>query len=201
MKFDPKSLNKRDLHELFANTILPRPIAFVSTIGEDGIFNLAPFSFFTPLCLKPAVVGLSIGWKRGGKKKDTLRNIEFTKDFVVNVVTDSLAEAMNKASAEYSSGVDEFEEVGLTAGKSDVVQAPLVVESPVNLECQLVQILALGEIPSGSTVVIGEVVLVHIRDDLWKEDHIEISKLRPIGRLGGDYYCRTTDLFEMKRLE
>lgn len=201
MKINPTDLNKRDLHEFFVSTIIPRPIAFISSIGSDGVFNLAPFSFFSPLCLKPAVIALSIGWKRDGEKKDTLRNIEYSKDFVVNVVTETLAEAMNKSSAEYPSDVDEFEESGLTPEKADVVKAPLVVESPVNMECKLVQILELGEIPTGSTVVIGEVILVHVRDDLWIKDHIEMSRLKAIGRLGGDLYCRITDLFEMKRPE
>lgn len=201
MKINPADMNKKDLHELFVSAVVPRPIAFVSSIGNDGVFNLAPFSFFNPLCLKPAIIALCIGWKRDGQKKDTLRNIEYSKDFVVNVVTETLAEAMNKSSAEYPSEVDEFEEIGLTPGKADVVKSPLVVESPVNMECKLVQILEFGEIPTGSNVVIGEVILVHIRDDLWIKDHIEMSKLKVIGRLGGDLYCRMTDLFEMKRPE
>jgi flavin reductase (DIM6/NTAB) family NADH-FMN oxidoreductase RutF len=201
MKINLANLERRDLHELFVSAVVPRPIAFVSSIGNDGVFNLAPFSFFNPLCLKPAVISLSIGWKRDGRKKDTLRNIEYSKDFVVNVVTETLAEAMNESSAEYPSEVDEFQEVGLTPGKADVVNAPLVVESPVNMECKLIQTLEFGEIPTGSTVVIGEIVLVHIRDDLWIKDHIEISKLKAVGRLGGNLYCRITDLFEMKRPE
>jgi flavin reductase (DIM6/NTAB) family NADH-FMN oxidoreductase RutF len=200
MKINPANLNKRDLHELFVSAILPRPIAFVSTIGKDGVFNLAPFSFFIPLCLKPAIVGLGIGWRRDGQKKDTLRNIEYSKDFVVNIVTETLAEAMNQASAEYPSGVDEFREVGLTPVKADLVKAPMVAESPVSIECKLIQILKFGEIPTGSHVVIGEVVLAHIRDELWSGDHIEVTKLKAIGRLGGDLYCRTTDTFEMKRI-
>ena len=200
MKINPANLNKRDLHELFVSAILPRPIAFVSTIGKDGVFNLAPFSFFIPLCLEPAIVGLGIGWRRDGQKKDTLRNIEYSKDFVVNIVTETLAEAMNQASAEYPSGVDEFREVGLTPVKADLVKAPMVAESPVSIECKLIQILKFGEIPTGSHVVIGEVVQAHIRDELWSGDHIEVTKLKAIGRLGGDLYCRTTDTFEMKRI-
>jgi flavin reductase (DIM6/NTAB) family NADH-FMN oxidoreductase RutF len=101
MKISPTDLDRRTQHELFASAIIPRPIAFVSTIGEDGVFNLAPFSFFAPLWLKPAILAFSIGWKRDGQKKDTLRNIEFSRDFVFNVVTEPLAEAMNKASFEY----------------------------------------------------------------------------------------------------
>lgn len=199
MKINLSDLNNRELHELFTSAILPRPIAFVSTIGENGVFNLAPFSFFNQLCLKPAIVGFNIGWKREGQEKDTLRNIEFSKDFVINVVTETLAEAMNQACAEYPSDVDEFAEVGLTPVKADLVKAPMVAESPVNMECRLVQILKFGEAPTGSHVAIGEVILVHVKDELWANNHIEISKLKPIGRLGEDFYCRTKDIFEMKR--
>jgi flavin reductase (DIM6/NTAB) family NADH-FMN oxidoreductase RutF len=199
MKITPSHLSKKDMHELLMSAILPRPIAFVSTIGEDGIFNLAPFSCFTPVGLKPALVCLQIGWKRDGEKKDTLRNIESAKDFVVNSVDEALAEAMNQTSAEYPSDIDEFKEVGLTAIKSDLVRAPRVAESPVSMECQLVKILEYGEAPTGSHVVIGEILLFHVKDELWCGDEIDISKWKPIGRLGGDLYCRTRDVFEMKR--
>jgi len=199
VKIIPANLNKKDSHELLMSAILPRPIAFVSTVGEDGVFNVAPFSCFAPIGMKPALVCLQISWKRDGQKKDTLRNIEFTKDFVVNVVDESMAEAMNQASADYPSDVDEFKEVGLTAVKSDLVKAPRVAESPINMECKLLQILQFGEISTGSNVVIGEVVLVHVKDELWADDQIDISKWKPIGRLGGQLYCRMTDRFEMKR--
>ena len=199
MKITPSHLSKKNMHELFMSAILPRPIAFVSTIGEDGIFNLAPFSCFAPIGLKPALVCLQSGWKRDGNKKDTLRNIEYEKNFVVNGVDEALAEAMNQTSAEYPSDIDEFKEAGLTAIKSDLVRAPRVAESPVNMECQLVKILEFGEAPTGSHVVIGEVLLFHVKDELWCGEEIDISKWKPIGRLGGDLYCRTRDVFEMKR--
>jgi len=198
MKIIPANLNKRESHELFMSAIVPRPIAFVSTVGEDGIFNLAPFSCFTSLCLKPALICLSIGWKRDGKKKDTLRNIEFTKDFVINVVDESLGEPMHLASFEFPSDVDEFKEVGLTPKKSDRVKAPRVAESPVNMECELIRVLEFGEIPSGCHVIIGKVVLVHVKDELWSVDHIIISKFKPLGRLGEELYCRAAEIFEMK---
>jgi len=199
MKITPSHLSKKNMHELLMSAILPRPIAFVSTIGEDGIFNLAPFSCFTPVGLKPALVCLQIGWKRDGNKKDTLRNIEYEKNFVVNGVDEALAEAMNQTSAEYPSDIDEFKEAGLTAIKSHLVRAPRVAESPVSMECQLVKILEFGEAPTGSHVVIGEILLFHVKDELWQGNEIDISKWKPIGRLGGDLYCRTRDVFEMKR--
>jgi flavin reductase (DIM6/NTAB) family NADH-FMN oxidoreductase RutF len=199
MKINPTQLDRRDSHELLMGAIVPRPIAFVSTVGKDGVFNVAPFSCFAPVGLKPARVCLSIDRRRDGQKKDTLRNIESSRDFVVNIVDEPLAEAMNQASAEYPSDVDEFEEVGLTPVKSDIVKAPMVAESPVNMECEVIQILEFGKTSSDGHVVIGEVVLVHIEDALWCGTQVEIANLKAIGRLGGELYCRTTDTFEMKR--
>ena len=199
MKIDPTNLDYRGSHELIRGVIVPRPIAFVSTIGEDGVFNVAPFSNFAPICLKPVLLCVSISWKRDGQKKDTLKNIEFSKDFIVNIVDETLAEAMNQASAEYPSNVDEFKEVGLTPVKGDIVKAPMVAESPVSLECKLVQILEFGDAPRRTSVVIGEVLQVHIKDELYSGDQIQMSKLKAIGRLGGELYCRIADTFEMKR--
>jgi len=201
MKIIPANLSKRDSHELLMSAILPRPIAFVSTVGKDGIFNVAPFSCFTPVGMKPALVCLQIGSRRDGQKKDTLENIEFSKDFVVNVVDESFADAMNQASFDYPSSVDEFEKIGLTPAKSEIVKAPRVAESPINMECRLLKILKFGEVPAESNIIIGELVLVHVKDELWAGDHIDISKWKPIGRLGEELYCRMTDIFEMKKPE
>jgi len=201
MKIYPTDLNRRDAHELMMSAVLPRPIAFVSTVGEDGVFNLAPFSCFAPMGMKPTIVALEFSYRRDGRKKDTLKNIEFSKDFVINLVNESLAEAMNKTSATFPSSVDEFKEAGLTPIKSDLVKAPRVAESPINMECKLLQILQFGKSPSVTSLVIGEVVLFHVRDEFYVNNEIQISKLKAVGRLGGDFYCRTTDMFEMKRPE
>ena len=201
MEITPENLGKRELHELFMSAILPRPIAFVSTIGDDGILNAAPFSCVAPIGLKPALVCFNIGRKRNGLKKDTLKNIESCKEFVINVVDEALAEPMNQAAAEYPPEVDEFKEAGLTPRKSQLVKPPMIAESPVNMECRLKQILEFGEAPGGSHVIIGEVVLVHVKDALWTGIDIDVTRLQPIGRLGAQLYCRTTDVFEMKRPE
>lgn len=198
MKIDPAKLNRKDAHELLVGAIVPRPIAFVSTVGPDGVYNVAPFSFFAGMSAKPAIVGFGVGAKRDGGKKDTLVNIESTKEFVIAVVTESLAQAMNQASASYPPEVDEFKEAGLTPLKADLVKAPLVGESPINMECRLRQILDFGE-PKLTRFVIGEIVLVHVKDEVYKNDQIQISELKAIGRLGADLYCRTADVFEMKR--
>jgi len=199
MKIDPSTLDFRKSHELLLGVTVPRPIAFVSTVGADGVFNVAPFSLFTVLSAKPPMVCLGIGRKRDGQKKDTLKNIEFSRDFVVNIVNEALAEAMNQSSAEYPSDVDEFKEVGLTPVKSDIVKAPMVGESPISMECRVVQIIEFGDAPRYTSIVIGEVIQIHINDDILIDGKIQASKLRAVGRLGGELFCRTTDIFEMKR--
>ncbi len=201
MKFVPSSLTRKDMHDLIMSAVLPRPIAFVSTVDETGTFNLAPFSCFAPVGLQPALVCLQISWRRDGKKKDTLRNIQTTKEFVVNVVDESFAKAMNRAATEYPPEIDEFKEVGLTPAFGDRVSAPMVAESPVNMECRLVTNLEFGEAPTGGHVVIGEIVMFHVEDKLLKQREIDISRWNPIGRLGGDLYCRVKDIFEMKRTD
>jgi len=199
MKIDPATLDRKTAHEIMVGAALPRPIAFISTIGENGIYNLAPYSFFIPMSVKPAIVGVGIGRKRDGSKKDTLVNIEFTGDFVINVVTESLAEAMNQTAGEYPPEVDEFRVSKLTPGKADFVKSPMVGESPIKMECRLLQILEFGEFPGMNNFVIGKVVQVHVKDEFWANGDIQSSRLKTIGRMGGDLYCRTTDVFEMKR--
>jgi flavin reductase (DIM6/NTAB) family NADH-FMN oxidoreductase RutF len=199
MKCDPRDLDVKEAHDLLVGAVLPRPIAFVSTLGEHGIYNVAPFSYFTVVSSKPAVLGIGIGRKRDGTKKDTLVNIEFMRDFVVNTVTESLLEAMNQASGEYASHVDEFKEIGLTPCPSDLVRSPRVAESPVNMECRLMQILEFGQAPRIQSFVIGEIMRVHVQDEVWVNGVISADKLKAIGRLGEDLYCRTLDMFEMKR--
>ncbi len=198
MKIDLANLNRRDSHQLLVGAIVPRPIAWVSTVGEDGIFNLAPFSFYSGMSSKPAVVGFCVAATRDGQKKDTLRNIEFAKEFVINVVDETLAESMNVTSASYPSDVDEFKEAGLTPVKADLVKAPMVAESPINLECRLTQILEFGEAPRKNGFIIGEVLRAHVKDELYGDGEIQMSELKAIGRLGGELYCCTRDTFEME---
>lgn len=199
MKIDPSQLDWMDAHELLVGAVLPRPIAFVSTIGENGVNNVAPFSFCVPISVQPAYIGFSISRYREGRKKDTLVNIEFSKDFVINIVTEELVDAMNQASNDYPSDVDEFKEAGLTPVKSDLIRSPRVAESPVNMECRLVKILEFGETPRITSFVIGEILRVHVKDDLWIDNKIKADRLKAVGRLGEELYCRTTDMFEKKR--
>jgi flavin reductase (DIM6/NTAB) family NADH-FMN oxidoreductase RutF len=199
MKIDPANLDRKGIHDILVGAVLPRPIAFISTLGPDGVYNLAPYSFFIPVSMKPVMVGIGIGRKRDGSKKDTLVNIEWGKDFVVNLVTEALAEAMNQTAGEYPKEVDEFQVAGLTPIKADRVKSPRVAESPINMECRLHQILGFGDSPGLNEFVLGEVLRVHVKDEYWVNGEIQATKLKAIGRMGGDFYCRTADVFEMKR--
>ncbi|MFC2069336.1 flavin reductase family protein [Chloroflexota bacterium] len=199
MKFDLADLDFINAHRFFNAAIAPRPICLVSTVGENGVFNVAPFANYGRLSTKPSIVYIGVGAKRRARqRKDTIINIDFTKDFVINTVDEALVEPMNQAAANYPSDIDEFKEVGLTAVKSDLVKAPRVAESPISMECKLNQVLKFGEYPDSIEVVLEEVLLVHVRDDLWINGAINISKYKTLGRIGGDLYCRITDTFEMK---
>ena len=199
MKIDVENLDYKEKHDVLMGCILPRPIAFVSTVGEDGVLNVAPFSCFAPLSSQIPHVGIGIGTYRDGRKKDTLTNIRFSKDFVVGLVNEELAEAMNKAATDWPIEVDEFKETGLTPAKADLVNASLVAESPINMECRLKQIIDLGDATMGSDFIIGQVLRIHIKDEFYSDGEIQMSKLKAVGRLGADLYCRTGDIFEMKR--
>jgi flavin reductase (DIM6/NTAB) family NADH-FMN oxidoreductase RutF len=200
-KIDPQDLSRYDAHELLTGMVTPRPIALVSTIGKNGVYNIAPYSYFTAICNHPMIVGFSQGRKSKGQKKDTLQNIEFSKEFVINAVTEELAEAMVQTARAYPIDVDEFKETGLTPVKADLVEAPLLVESPINMECRLLQILEFGKESQKHEFVIGEVVRVHIKDAFMVDGQLQPLKLRVIGRLSGHgrTYCRTTDIFDIRR--
>ena len=197
MNIETANLNWGELHELLGRAIAPLSVAFISTIGEDGIYNAAPFSLVVPVSWNPPIICVSFGLRKG-QKKDTLRNIEFSKDFVINIMDETLLKPVIQASADYPSDVDEIKEVGLTAIAADRVKSPRIAEAQVSLECQLVQRLELGEGANLRGVVFGEAVLVHVKDEVWVDGKIDPSRLNPVGRLGGGIYCRTKDIFEMK---
>ena len=201
MRIDPKNLKQQESYRLLTDLVVPRPIAWVSTVSDTGIYNLAPFSAYAMVSTSPMLVCFAIGTTRDGRKKDTILNIELTKEFVVSVVTEDLAESMNKTSASYPRNVSEYEKVGLTPVKADLVKVPMVGESPINMECAVLQILEFGQTPTLSSIVIGEILLVHIADGLYDKQTRRISGLKTVGRLGGDgdIYCRTLDTFQMKR--
>ncbi len=199
MKFRPDPMDFRARHHLFSGTMVPRGIFLISTVGEDGINNVAPFASIVTVSVQPSLRGFEVSTRRDGQPKDTLRNVWFTNDFVINLVDESMAEAMNQASADYPPEVDEFKETGLTPVPADMVKSPMVGESSTSLECKVIQILEFGEFPRISRFVIAEVVLVHIKDEYLIDGELDKTKLKAIGRLGGELFCRTSDTFVMKR--
>ena len=179
--------------------IVPRPIAFVSTVSENGALNLAPFSFFTGIGANPPAVCFCPSNRADGSHKDTLVNVETTGEFVVNVVPEAIAEQMNLCSGEYPPDVDEFASSGLTPAPSLVVKPPRVRESPAAMECRLLQVVRISARPDGGNLVIGEVVRFHVDDAIISNYQINPDKLRAIGRMGGAEYTRTRDRFAMIR--
>ncbi len=199
MKIEPGALPRHEAHDFFASLIVPRPIAFVSTVNEKGQYNAAPFSAFNRLANNPPVVAIGIA-RRKGQKKDTVRNIEAIGDFVINLVDENLAAAMSKTSAEFPPEVDEIKEAGLTPLKSDKVKSPRIAEAPISIECKLLQTIELGNSPNRGTIILGEVVMIHIKDEVMTGGKIDPLKAKIVGRLGeSNIYCRTTDIFKLDR--
>jgi flavin reductase (DIM6/NTAB) family NADH-FMN oxidoreductase RutF len=192
---DPKTFER--FNAVLTGVIVPRPIAFVSTVSPDDEVNLAPYSFFNAVSYDTVV--FSSARNVDNKSKDTLRNIEETGEFVVNIVVDPIAEAMNATSAEFPEGVDEFEIAGLSHAPSQIVKPPRVAESPVNIECKLDQVVQIGSGDHEHGLVIGKIVLLHIRDDVIDGHRIDQAKLMATGRMAGNMYCRTNDRYEMVR--
>ncbi|MCA1064223.1 flavin reductase family protein [Rossellomorea sp. AcN35-11] len=201
MDIKPETLEWQAAYKLMIGSILPRPIAFVSSLDEDGNANLAPYSFFTAICADPMLVCFS-PMRRGkdGSKKDTLENIEKTKEFVINIVSEEFAEKMNDCAIEFESCVDEFEQVGLTKKESHTVKPPGVSESKVQLECVLHEVLHFGDHPGAGSLVIGKVECVRVDDELYHDGKIDSEKLKPVGRLAGQMYTKPlSDSFELIR--
>jgi flavin reductase (DIM6/NTAB) family NADH-FMN oxidoreductase RutF len=200
LRFDPADRSSAEIYRLMIGAIVPRPIAFVSSIDANGILNLAPFSFFTACSANPPVVCFSPIVRAGPQPlKDTLRNIQATGEFVVNIVSEEFAGQMNASSAEVPPEVDEFKLSGLTPLASDLVRPPRVAESHVQMECRLRQIITISEKPQGGYLVLGDVLRFHIDEAVLDGDKIDPDRLRAIGRMGGPTYARTRDRFDMLR--
>jgi flavin reductase (DIM6/NTAB) family NADH-FMN oxidoreductase RutF len=203
--FNAADLTPQQNYKLLAGTVLPRPIAFVSTISARGIRNLAPFSFFTVASANPPIVVFCPLFRPPNPKqlastKDTLSNIVATKEFVLNIVSEDFVGKMNEAAAEVPPEVDEWELSGLTPVPSELVSPPRVGESRMQMECRLVQLVVASEKPLGGTIVMGEVLRFHVADEILKDDyHIDADELNAVGRMAGAGYIRTTDRFDLER--
>jgi flavin reductase (DIM6/NTAB) family NADH-FMN oxidoreductase RutF len=203
MNVRPAQIPYRDFYRILLSSVAPRPIAWVSTLN-NGHLNLAPFSFFNAVSAKPPLLGFSPSLRLvdgHSAPKDTLHNIRETGEFVVNVVTFAVADAMNLTSGEYDSSVDEFALAKLNTRPSQVVRPPQVAESPVSFECKLNRIIDFGTEPPSGSLVIGEIVCVHLEESVLKEDRLDPDTLDLIGRMGGVQYSRTTERFDLKRPE
>lgn len=202
--FDPANSQPRQIYKLMTGIIVPRPIALVSTVDAHGIANLAPFSFFTGVGSVPPTVLFcptlrSVGGPEADQRKDTLRNVEDTGEFVVNVVSDAIAAGANAAAAEVAPEVDEFQLAHLTAIPSEMVRAPRVAESPAHMECRLMQVVYTSHLPGSGVVVLGEVVRFHVREDLFDDFRVDPAGLDAVGRMAGNTWVRTRDRIELIR--
>jgi flavin reductase (DIM6/NTAB) family NADH-FMN oxidoreductase RutF len=191
---DPGTISPGDFYRFMISVIVPRPIAFVSTMNADGHHNVAPFSYYNAITNQPPLIGISINHRRGNPK-DTYRNIEHTGEFVVNTVDEALGARMVQTSGEWPEDVDEFQLAGLTPVPSDLVRPPRVGESPVSLECRLYRSIELGT----TFFVVGEILRAHVRDDVLSEGRVDIARLKPLGRLGGDGYSVVRDVIHLPR--
>lgn len=194
MILDPLTLPTPEIYRFLISAIIPRPIAFVSTMSASGAPNLAPFSYFNAISSEPPLVGIAIN-DRAGDPKDTLRNIRETREFVVNLVSESLLDAMVVTAGEWPRNVNEFESARLTPAASERVMPPYVAESPLQLECRLYREIPLG----GSFLVVGEVVLARVADDVITDGRVDAEKLKPVGRLGGELYAPLGPLLKRPR--
>ncbi|MFI5371362.1 MAG: flavin reductase family protein [Candidatus Eisenbacteria bacterium] len=193
MILDLDQLPARERHQLLIGTVVPRPIAFVSTIGAGG-HNVAPFSYFALIATTPPLLGVSIGLRRGAPK-DTLRNVRETGDFVVNVVDEAMIRQVVQASGEWPYGEDEFAIAGLTPVGSERVRSPRVAESPVSYECTVERIVDFD----ATSLVVGRIVRAHVRDDLFHDGRVDPARLRPVSRLGAEDYAPVREVFALAR--
>lgn len=200
MEIDPEAINTRRMYEWMIHTILPRPIAWVSTVSPEGYTNLAPFSFFQGVCAKPPTLLFCPVNNRDGTPKDTLRNIEATGEFVVNLVRQADVEAMNATSESLPPGDSEFEHFGVVPVPSMVVRPPRVAGAPVSFECRLDRVVRISEGPAGGNAVFGRILRMHVADSVLGPDgdpHPDLLDL--VGRAGGDDFVRTRDRFVLER--
>ncbi|MBV9787099.1 MAG: flavin reductase family protein [Chloroflexi bacterium] len=198
MQIDPAVLTEREIYKILTGAVVPRPIAWVATIGEEGTPNLAPFSYFNIACTDPPML-LFCPQRRGdGSPKDTLRNVQTTGEFVLHIVSEELAAAMNQTSAEYPYATDEFAATGLRAAPSSLVAPPRVADAAVAFECRVEQIVHVGS-ARGGEIVIGRVLQIHVRDDVYHDGYIILDALKPVARLAGNDYARVNDTFSLQR--
>ena len=196
MQIDPALHTIADNYKLLTNLVVPRPIAWVTSLSKNGVVNLAPFSFFNAVGSNPLYIIISIGLNDAGEAKDTARNITDIGEFVVNLITEELFDAMNISAADFPPDQSELAAAHLNVSPSAQIKVPRVAEAQASLECKLFSVQQLGS----NTLFIGEVVMFHVADHLI-DSNMHINNFAPIGRLGSpSVYCRTTDRFDVERI-
>lgn len=201
MIIDLGPLPTRERYAWMTATVLPRPIAFVSTASPEGVVNLAPFSYFNGVSSTPPVLSVAIGPKRGGVPKDTIRNIEATGELVINVVPRAIAALMVKTSGDYDPEVSEFDVSGLTRVPSQLVRPPRVGECPIAFECRCLQVVKVGPPGMATSLVLAEVVLLHVSSDVLTDGRVDPRKVDPVARLGGSLYATLGEVWSIERPE
>jgi flavin reductase (DIM6/NTAB) family NADH-FMN oxidoreductase RutF len=200
MQIDPAAAAVQDVYQYLVGIVTPRPIAWVTTISPGGVVNLAPFSFFNAFGANPPIVVFSPTLRRNGTKKDTLLNLEKLGEFVVHTAVASLAEAVNLTSKEIPPDQSEVALAGLVTVPSAKVKPPRIVAAPTAMECVVKQIIPCGTGPIAANLVIGEVVMIHVSDEVLDgKGGVDPRKLKTVARLGGAFWCHTSDLFEQTR--
>jgi len=198
MEIDLNTLPEREAHDLLTSALIPRPIAWVSSVSSQGHINLAPFSFFNGVSWSPPTLCFSVVNRPDGTRKDTICNIEETKNFVVNMVSQDLASRMVATSKTLPPEVDEAAEAGVPLIPSTIVAAPRIKESRVSFECALDRIVTVGQGANAGNLVLGAILLVHIKDEILEAGKIvDPIRFDVIGRLSGNRYCRTGSVFEI----
>ena len=198
MDIEILQMKPKDRYFLMTNMVVPRPIAWISSMGADGRLNAAPFSFFNVMSATPPVLGVCIDGR-----KDTVRHIMETKEYVINVVPQEAAEIMNISAIDFPADISEFPQAGLTPKPSRKVKVPGIAESPIQIECTFRDVLEIGEGKLTSFWVMGDIVHVQVDDSVWSDGRILFEQLKPLGRLGGSYYTRVNadTLYKMKRIK
>lgn len=200
MHLDPELLSIRDMYQWMIHTILPRPIAWVSTVDGQGRTNLAPFSFFMGVCAKPPTLLFCPVNDRHGRPKDTLRNVEETGEFVVNLVPARLCALMNDTAATLPHGESEFDRFQVPPIPSTRIRPPRVGGSPVSFECRLERVIRVSEGPAGGNIVLGRIVALHVEDAVIGSDGFpDLTHLDLVARGGGDVYLRGGEPIRLKR--
>lgn len=200
MEISPFQLDDMERYKLLIGSVVPRPIALVSTISAQGEPNLAPFSFFTVAAYNPMLlVFFPLRYKKNLEFKDTVVNIRETAEFVINVVTEDIADKVNQCSGLYEKGANEFVISGLTAVKSKIIKPFRVKESPIHFECKLHKMITISEAKGGSDAIFGEVIHMHVDEELIRDHKIDIQKLRPVAKLAGPEWSTIGDVFNLDR--